>query len=61
MGQFSDQLLGGSVGLEVGQGERLGHFGMGSTVVLIFEAPSDFQFCVQPGEKVLVGQPLAKL
>ena len=47
--------------MEVGKGERLGCFGMGSTVVLIFEAPSNFQFCVEPGEKVLMGQPLANL
>ena len=39
------------------QGERVGTFALGSTVVLAFEAPQ-FTWLVQPGEKVRVGQPI---
>ncbi len=42
---------------EVSQGEKVGAFEMGSTVVLAFEAPQ-FTWLVAPGEKVKVGQPL---
>ncbi|XP_055547928.1 phosphatidylserine decarboxylase proenzyme, mitochondrial isoform X3 [Wyeomyia smithii] len=40
------------------KGELLGQFKMGSTVVLIFEAPRDFQFSLQPGQVVKLGQRL---
>lgn len=40
------------------KGEMLGQFNMGSTVVLIFEAPKDFRFYVQPGQKIKMGEPL---
>ena len=39
-------------------GEQLGGFKLGSTVVVLFEAPSDFQFIVEEGHKVLVGEAL---
>ena len=39
------------------QGERVGTFALGSTVVLAFEAPQ-FTWLVEPGQKVRVGQPI---
>ena len=49
MGQFSDRRLGsGEAGLGLSKGDRLGWFSMGSSIVLVFEAPRDFRFVVDP-------------
>ena len=42
-------------------GDTLGRFRLGSTIVLIFEAPPSTQFVVEPGQRVLIGQPLTNL
>ena len=39
----------------------MGGFCLGSTIVLVFEAPKEFQFKVRDGEKVRVGQALGDL
>lgn len=44
--------------ISIAKGENIGCFNFGSTVVLIFEAPKNFKFCVEPGDKVYLGQPL---
>ncbi|KAH6560194.1 hypothetical protein BASA61_002490 [Batrachochytrium salamandrivorans] len=44
----------------ISRGEEIGGFRLGSTVVLVFEAPSSFQFSVEAGQLLQVGQPLGK-
>ena len=51
MGEFSEARLGNSelsTGLDMKKGDRIGKFNLGSSIVLIFEAPSDFEFVVKP-------------
>lgn len=43
------------------KGQQMGGFNLGSTVVLVFEAPKKFHFSVEKGEKVKVGQALGEL
>ncbi|KAF9177861.1 phosphatidylserine decarboxylase 1 [Haplosporangium sp. Z 767] len=42
-------------------GEEMGGFKLGSTVVLVFEAPENFQFLIEPGQRVKMGQPLGQI
>lgn len=42
-------------------GEEMGGFKLGSTVVLVFEAPENFQFVIEPGQYVKMGQPLGQI
>lgn len=43
------------------RGEEMGGFKLGSTVVLVFEAPKNFQFEVKRGQIVKMGQQLGDL
>jgi phosphatidylserine decarboxylase len=55
----SSQLLRGHA---LRTGEEMGGFLLGSTVILVFEAPQDkVEFCVQERGKVKVGQALFKI
>ncbi|KAF9572226.1 phosphatidylserine decarboxylase 1 [Mortierella alpina] len=42
-------------------GEEMGGFKLGSTVVLVFEAPKSFTFLIEPGQRVKMGQALGKI
>lgn len=41
------------------RGEMFGQFNMGSTIILLFEAPKEFSFDLTPGQKVTVGQAVS--
>ncbi|TPX72889.1 phosphatidylserine decarboxylase [Spizellomyces sp. 'palustris'] len=43
------------------KGDQMGGFMLGSTVVLVFEAPTEFEFMLEAGQKVKVGQAIGKL
>lgn len=45
-------------GVRLHQGDGFGGFRLGSTVVLFFDAPKDFQWKVGVGDHVRVGEPL---
>lgn len=44
-------------GINIKKGEMFGEFNLGSTIVLIFEAPDNFNFKINKGQKVMFGQP----
>ncbi|XP_031177423.1 phosphatidylserine decarboxylase proenzyme, mitochondrial isoform X3 [Sander lucioperca] len=50
---------GGGVVLQ--KGEAVGEFNLGSTIVLLFEAPKDFSFKLQPGQPIRVGEGLGSV
>lgn len=62
MGEFSDKKLVHPTkqgeDLPLGRGDRIGYFSLGSSIVLIFEAPKTFEFTVKAGQKVQLGDPL---
>lgn len=42
----------GPGGVDAVRGDEMAQFKLGSTVVLVFEAPASFEFTIQPGDKV---------
>ncbi|KAM6423279.1 phosphatidylserine decarboxylase proenzyme, mitochondrial isoform 5-T7 [Liasis olivaceus] len=48
-------------GIPMRKGEHLGEFNLGSTIVLIFEAPKDFNFYLKPGQKIRFGEALGSI
>ncbi|XP_063631126.1 phosphatidylserine decarboxylase proenzyme, mitochondrial [Cydia splendana] len=44
--------------LPIKKGELFGQFNMGSTIILLFEAPKEFKFDFASGDRVQVGQAL---
>mmetsp|Transcript_96983 Transcript_96983/g.269874 ORF Transcript_96983/g.269874 Transcript_96983/m.269874 type:complete len:347 (+) Transcript_96983:79-1119(+) len=55
-GDVSSKMYPDGVSLE--PGSSVGGFRLGSTVVLVFDAPHDFQWQVGQGDAIRVGQPL---
>ena len=51
-------LEGEEVAEEVEQGQEIGHFSFGSSIVLIFEAPLGLQFTRAPRDEVRLGEYL---
>ncbi len=47
-----------NIGVPLKRGEDFGEFNLGSTIVMIFEAPKNFEFDTTPGEKVFLGSQL---
>ncbi|CAG2065957.1 unnamed protein product [Timema podura] len=45
--------------IKMKKGEPFGEFRLGSTVVMIFEAPKDFKFKVESGQRTYVGRALS--
>jgi len=48
-------------GVKKDRGDLVGEFNMGSSVVLIFEAPKNFEFVTKPGDKLKHGQNMGRL
>ncbi|XP_007231483.1 phosphatidylserine decarboxylase proenzyme, mitochondrial isoform X2 [Astyanax mexicanus] len=48
-------------GVTMRKGEHLGEFNLGSTIVLLFEAPRDFKFSLTAGQKIHFGEPLGTM
>lgn len=58
-GDVSSKLYPEGVNLEAGS--PVGGFRLGSTVVLVFDAPQDFEWKVGIGDEVRIGQPLGEV
>ncbi|EDO37001.1 predicted protein [Nematostella vectensis] len=63
-GSYSEIMFDGNgekQGRSLAKGDQIGGFKLGSTIVLVFEAPENFRFCVEPGQKIKYGQRLGEL
>lgn len=54
----ASKILGGKA---LRYGDEMGGFYLGSTVVLVFEAPESFKFKVTAGQKIKMGEPLGQV
>ncbi|KAH9836653.1 phosphatidylserine decarboxylase 1 [Rhodofomes roseus] len=48
-------------GQPLSKAQEMGGFYLGSTIVLVFEAPQDFEFTVEAGQKIKMGEKLGDL
>lgn len=51
-----DKFLG--TGITLNKGDPFGEFRMGSTIVLVFEAPPNYHFSLIPGQRIKMGESL---
>ncbi|RKO97137.1 hypothetical protein CXG81DRAFT_12693 [Caulochytrium protostelioides] len=58
-GQYEQRIY--EKGIPVATGQEMGGFMLGSTVVLMFEGPSNMVFDIKKGQKIQMGQSLARL
>lgn len=54
----ASKLLGGQ---PLRTGDEMGGFCLGSTIVLVFEAPFNFKFYMKPGQKIKYGQKIGEV
>ena len=47
--------------IEYKKGDEIGKFNYGSTVVLIFDAPEKFKFCIKEGQKIKLGEKISNI
>ena len=47
--------------VSMGKGDPFGEFNLGSSIVLVFEAPKNFQFHLSPGQKIQCGNYLGRV
>ncbi|KAA8497168.1 Phosphatidylserine decarboxylase proenzyme 1, mitochondrial [Porphyridium purpureum] len=55
-----EKFLGKDATIRFDRGDLVGGFRLGSSIVLVFEAPEDFHFLVRPGDRVLCGQKVGQ-
>ena len=59
--RHQDSFLQGLQGEKVcmSKGQSFGEFRLGSTIVLLFEAPKNFKFQLETGQRILVGEGIS--
>ncbi|KAJ3001532.1 UNVERIFIED_CONTAM: phosphatidylserine decarboxylase 1, partial [Siphonaria sp. JEL0065] len=60
IGTYSEKSFTGKDKVVLKRGEEVGGFKLGSTIVLVFEAPENFEFAYQDGDIVKMGTRLGK-
>ncbi len=55
---FNEKSFEDSGGVTMNRGDEFGHFSFGSSIVLLFEAPRQYNSAIECGQKIRVGQAL---
>lgn len=56
--EYDELVFSGKDQISLKKGELVGQFNMGSTIVLLFEAPKSFKFTIEAGQKIKMGESL---